>query len=267
MPGPSRKRSKTRSRKSRKHGGSGAIHCDALINTHMNGLLHGTSLGTFEAIVKTGKLLARAGDNILLRGRPLNKGVFLQPLWKCNATHTVTVGKCDRPIFLVFSNVLFNKYEDYHISTSNCGGMTWPPALYLEGNRDKAPESFPVRSYRKDQLREYFEKEAPLICKPDTSLTYHEIVFNEDISFDDLQEVWVCGYEGPFEQFISRPATEEERKTKRQEYIRERMVNEFHPTVVQERIKSLLDAYGFSRVTVRLINHLPEGPYTQSCDE
>lgn len=233
----------------------------------MNGLLHGTSMETFEAIVKTGKLLARPGDTIIRRDKPLNKGVFLQPLWKCNAQHTVSVGNCERPIFLVFSNILFNKYKDYHISTANCGGMTWPPALYLEGNRDKAPESFLVRSYRKDQLGEYFEKEAPRICTPNTSLTRHEIVFHEDISFVDLQEVWVCGYEGPFEQFISRPATEEEKKTTGKEFIRETGVHEFHPDAVQERIKTLLGEHGLPHVTVQIINSLPEGPYTQSCDE
>jgi len=230
----------------------------------MNGLLHGTSLETFEAVVKSGKLLARKGDTKIIRGKPLNKGVFLQPLWKCNAKHTIPVKDCARPIFLVFSNVLFTIYDDYHISTANCGGMTWPPALYREENRDKPPESFKVRSYRKDQLTDYFEKEAPLVCTSDTSLTSHEIVFNEDISFDYLQEVWVCDYEGPFAQWKSRPSTKEE-VAEGQEFIREKILEEFHPMAVHVHIRKILDDNGFSHIPVQVVNSLPEGPYTKSC--
>lgn len=258
----SRKRRSTRVKTRKQRGG---VVCDPSVNTHISGLLHGTSLETFQKIVASGHIRSATGNTTILRTRKLNQGAYFQVIFSCKSNKRVMISNCSRPIMLVFSKALLNTY-DYHISTKNCGGMLWPPLLTVPENANREARCR-IHTYSKSSINDFFTNELPNICSEEDAFSTNEVVFDTDISLDYLEEVWICNFNGPFTQWVSVRSTPEEFAKSGLEYYRRSTPDvPFDPRQSGVDIRRILDENGLHRVTIRLIDNVPENHYTRGCD-
>jgi len=247
----------------------GGFICDTLINDNISSLLHGTSLATFDLIVKSGELHCAEGNSQIKRGKKLNSGVFFQPILKCNFTKPVRKVNCMRPIMMIFSTSLLSTRDNYHISTENCAGMSFPPALHINGDENKEKMCTRTKSYTKEQLDQYFKDnklEEVGVCNQNNGFTIHELVFYEAIPLSYLEEVWICGHEGPFTQWFSRPARKDLEHEKDKNYVRGGAILDFNPEEAMNTVRAILDSAGLQRVSIKIIKTLPDISHNEGCD-
>jgi len=241
----------------------GGIRCSPLIQEKVASLIHGTSLSSLEKIVASGYLLSRPGNAITIKGQRINKGLYFQPMLKCNTGKQFTEANCSRPIFLVFSNVLMDMYDDYHITTVNCAGAIFAPASNIPGPK-LTHDKCQIHSYNKSQLDQYFADNEVDACESPNGFTQNEIAFYNNIGLEHLQEVWICDFNGPFSQWHSRNAPPN--NALQRNVIREIAQREFDPAETYTKVTELLSEK-YSHIPIKLINVIPEKTFSQGCDK
>jgi hypothetical protein len=239
----------------------GGIRCTPLIQENISSLIHGTSLSAVEKIVESGYLKSRPGNARMLKGQRMNRGVYFQPMFKCNTGKQFTEANCSRPIILVFSNVLMDMYDDYHITTVNCAGTIFAPASNIPGTM-RPNHKCEIRSYNKSQLEQYFSDNTEELCASDTGFTQNEIAFYDNIGLEHLQEVWICDFKGLFRQWRSRIAPPD--NALKRNMIREQAILDFDPEEARAKITEILSEK-YSHIPVKLITVIPEKTFNQGC--
>jgi len=239
----------------------GGIRCTPLIQENISSLIHGTSVSAVEKIVESGYLKSRPGNARMIRGQRINRGVYFQPMMKCNTGKQFTEANCTRPIILVFSNVLMDLYDDYHISTVNCAGTIFAPASDISGGM-RPNQKCRYRSYNKSQLDQYFADNTEDLCESTTGFTQNEIAFYNNIGLEHLQEVWICDFKGPFTQWRSRNAPPD--NVLKRNMIREQVTLDFDPEEARAKITEILSEK-YSHIPIKLITVIPENTFNQGC--
>jgi len=241
----------------------GGIRCSPLIQENIASLIHGTSVSAFEKIVESGFLLSRPGNAKTVKGQRMNRGLFFQPMFKCNNGKQFTDANCTRPIILVFSNVLMDIYDDYHITTVNCAGTIFAPASNIPGVM-RPNQKCQIRSYNKTQLDQYFADNTEEICESPSGFSQNEIAFYNNIGLEHLQEVWICDFKGPFKQWQSRKAGPENASGRN--IIRELVLSDFNPDIAYTKISEILSK-NYSHIPIKLISVIPEKVFNQGCSK
>jgi len=214
-------------------GGAGTFLDDVLC------LTHGTSLEFFEMMLDENRIKARPGDSpIPVMGfqEVLNKGAFTSLVLKCNVGNSINP-LCANDVILVLSKDLLTK-QPYHISNNWIGGMQFAP-LVPEKTR-------PIRTY--GDVLSYVQDNSEVLCKG--SHLKNELVFDQDISLDDLVEVWICN----LSTMEKRINTEQPDGSFRRVFT----TVEFNPSDMQDRVYQLLKARGKPHIPVKIIDIIPD---------
>ena len=222
-------------------------------------LTHGTSLDSFSKILDNNFILPNPGDpvrHVLGYDETFNKGAFFSLILKCNESKTINP-LCANDVILVFSKNILNKYP-YHISNEWVGGVQLEPLI--PGKKRILPSGssdYAVKTY--NNITDYYSDNEKYICSyGNISVvsssgivnrgTKNEVIFNDNISLEDLIEVWIC----------DMPKMSQRINTKKEDgtYTRAFVNIVFNPQVIKQNVESLLTLKGLN-IPVKIIRNIP----------
>jgi len=210
-------------------------------NEDVSCLIHGTSIEFFEQILESNSIKANIGDpEIRIHGYPerLNKGAFFSLVLKCDERKNIE-SICNKDVILVFSqNILENKY---HITNNWAGGMQFDPLIKGKYNKKG------IKSY--NNIKDYIDDNQDILCKDSHST--NEVVFDEDISLDNLIEIWICN--------VKKMKKLNNTKKRNGTYSRNETEDAFHAKAMKRNVKKLLEQNG-KIVPVRVVKTIQTLP-------
>ena len=163
--------------------------CSSPIHDHISCFVHGTNIENVKTIIDAGHIKNQPGNIVIQHGGftyTLNKGAYVQAIFNCNKTKAVTDAFV-REVYFVFSTKILDINPSYHISSSWCGGIMYPPAGPRGWNS--------IKSFNRLQLQQYFDEYSATNCE--TEFPKNEVVINQDIPLSEyLEEIWIIDLPG-----------------------------------------------------------------------
>jgi hypothetical protein len=211
-----------------------------IMNEEVSCLIHGTSLKYFDEILKSDKLQTSSGDTpIIIKGftEILNKGIFMSLILKCD-TGTDMRHLCSTDVFLVFSKDILQ--NNFHITNEWVGGMQVAPLIPGKVHNPR------IRTY--DNIEMYIADNTDTICKG--SKSKNEVVFYDNISLDNLVEIWICNV----------PEMQKRINTKlpNGSFSRKFVQISFSPYDLKSRVEQMLTAHNKNHIPVKIIETIPD---------
>lgn len=210
-------------------------------------LIHGTSLKFFSEILDNNHIVPNPGDpvkHVLGYDETFNKGAFFSLILKCNESKTINP-LCANDVILVFSKNILNKYP-YHISNAWVGGIQFEPSI---PGKKRGSSEYAIKTY--NNITDYYSDNEKYICSYGNGGsigTKNEVIFNDNISLEDLIEIWICD----MQRMNQRINTKKEDGA----YTRENVNIDFDPPVIKQYVENLLTSKGLN-IPVKIIQNIP----------